>query len=222
MWLPFACSLYFTFKGWQLNRMNSEVDVLKHSSCRPLVLKRFWAKQTWKFRKKVAIMCAKDKLTTAANMIILLFASRRFSCSSPKKKEEICIKLRQLRMCFCSVVHSQHHCIVRVIKLLNKFHLSLRYYHFEWEARMEICSDTRRKTFFNTRSFSFSRSLSHSVYCRLDNFISPMRTTTFDKMKYARKIFHAKQCPKAENCKLEKFCDFLCLAISCFDVCYTL
>lgn len=62
-------------------------------------------------------------------MKILLFFSWRFS-----RWKKISIKI-SARACFhsnsvlcagdaCAVVHSQHHCIVRVIKLLNKFHLS--------------------------------------------------------------------------------------------------
>jgi hypothetical protein len=58
-------------------------------------------------------------------------------------------------MVFCSssaVVHSQHHCIVRVIKLLNKFHLSrLLSLWTQKSARMKICSDTRRA---NEKRFS--------------------------------------------------------------------
>lgn len=62
-------------------------------------------------------------------MKILLFFSWRFS-----RWKKISIKI-SAGACFhsnsvlcagdaCAVVHSQHHCIVRVIKLLNKFHLS--------------------------------------------------------------------------------------------------
>lgn len=72
-----------------------------------------------------------------------------------------------------SVVHSQHHCIVRVIKLLNKFNLSrLLSLWNAWKqgAQMKICSDTRGGKFFQ-----LFRQLQKNFYCHLANFIFPRR-----------------------------------------------
>jgi hypothetical protein len=116
-------------------------------------------------------------------MIILLFASRRFSLVH----EKFALNSLNFRWCFvfffCSVVHSQQHCIVRVIKLLNKFQLSLRCYRFEGENESYADENLFRhstKSIFNTRFFS-------TFYCHLANFISPRRES--ERASYTGKLF---------------------------------
>lgn len=93
--------------GFKRSFIKNSIKHWRQKSCHPFdgflwMIFPWVFRQRWNFEyvnsKKTTIIRAEDKLTTAANMIILLFASRRFSVVH--EKNEFALNSLNFRWCF--------------------------------------------------------------------------------------------------------------------------